>query len=382
MSSLQTFTKAGNRVAIIISELRPGGMERVVVHLASGLAEQGVPVLVICLQEMGTLSPELDRTGVRIIALESNNGKDFSALWKLRKELKQFRPSVINLHDYTSLPYAALANFLALRCPLTFSAHGLLYQGFESLQRRNSFFSRFLTSFSAVSDKVAKRHREYLNWSKSIQIIANGVPPICCNQEQRNQVRDELGCESGTHLFLAVGNPRPEKGFEDLIDAVALLRDRKEATCNFLVAVAGTLTESDYCKMLLRKVEELSLQKHFKLLDYRQDTTALYSAADSFVLSSRSEGLPMVILEAMMAELPVITTSVGGIPDAVGDVASMVDPQQPEELSNAMMHLMVDNSFHNQLAKSGKEHVEKNFGVGRMVDAYVEWYSQVSGVLP
>ncbi len=367
------------RVAIVLSELRPGGMERVVVHLAAGLSKRGVPVLVVCLQNPGVLAPELNGNGVRVVALESYSGKDLSALWKLSKELRQFHPSVINIHDYASLPYVALANILALHRPIVFTAHGLLYEGFENLQRRNRFFSRFLTAFSAVSDKVANRHKEYLGWTKPVQVIANGVPSICRNLEQRNQVRDELGCRPGTHLFLAVGNPRPEKGFENLIEAVALLRDRFESVDNFVVAVAGTLTESDYCRMLLRKVDELGLQKSFKFLGFRQDTAALYSAADSFVLSSRSEGLPMVILEAMMAGLPVIATRVGGIPDAVGDVALMVDAKQPEQLADAMERFLSDASCCDALAKKGKDHVEQKFGVDRMVDEYIDWYERVSG---
>ena len=369
------------RVVLLLSELRPGGMERVVLHLATGLAKRGVSVLVLCLQNSGVLAPELDGVGVRVVALESHSGKDLLALWKLSKELRQFQPSVINVHDYASLPYVVLANIFSLRRPLVFTAHGLLYEGFENLQRRNRFFSRFLTSFAAVSDKVANRHKEYLGWLEPVQIINNGVPSICCNQKLRNQVRGEFGCRSDTHLFLAVGNPRPEKGFEDLIDAVAILCDHFEFVDNFVVAVAGTLTESDYCRMLLRKVDELGLQKHFKFLGFRQDTVALYSAADTFVLSSRSEGLPLVILEAMMAGLPVIATRVGGVPDAVGDVALMVEPKQPESLASAMEQMMNDKSCRDHLAETGKDHVEQKFGIERMVGAYIDWYerARVSG---
>ena len=376
MSRRQSQVTADNRIALVISELRPGGMERLVVHLASGLAKQGATVLVICLQASGVLASELEGTGVRLIALESHGGKDLLSLWKLRNELKQFRPSVVNLHDYSSLPYVALANVLAVRCPLVFTAHGLLYAGFETLKRRHRFFSRFLTSISAVSEQVAKRHKEYLNWQKPVQIIANGVPQHNCDQSSRSRVRDELGCLPDTQLFLAVGNPRPEKGFEDLIECVALIRERKLSADNFMVVVAGSLTENQYCQMLLRRVEELNLQESFKFLGFCKDTTALYSAADVFILSSRSEGLPMVILEAMMAGLPVIATRVGGIQAAVGNVAAIVEPQQPEELANAMVQLMGEKIFRDQLAKAGKEHVLEFFGINRMVNEYMGWYTE------
>ncbi|MBB5346979.1 glycosyltransferase family 4 protein [Desulfoprunum benzoelyticum] len=364
---------ANLRLALILSELRPGGMERVVVHLARGLAARNIPVLVICLQGPGLLASEFEGTAVRLVALNSFSGKDLGAVWRLHRELSRFNPSVIHVHDYASLPYAAAANVLAGRKPLLFTAHGLLYEGFESLRSRNRFFVRFLTAFSAVSAKVAQRHREYLNWQKPIEVIANGVPAAPCDSANRERVRTEFGCNPGDFLFLAVGNPRPEKGFEDLIDAVALLPPGQDAR----VVVAGTLNESDYCRMLLLRIDERQVGDRCRFLGFRQDTATLYAAADAFVLSSRSEGLPMVILEAMMAGLPVVATRVGGIPDAVGEQTLLVDAAQPTQLATAMARLATEPVLAENLAAAGKAHVERAFGVERMVDEYVGWYGKV-----
>lgn len=363
------------RVAIVLAELRPGGMERVVVHLAEGLAERQVPVLVVCLQGAGLLSSEFDGTSVQLVALNSYSGKDLGAVWRLRRVLAQFGPSVINLHDYASLPYAAAANALSVRVPLLFTAHGLLYEGFEGLQRRNRLFARFLGAFSAVSEKVAQRHREYLQWRKPIAILPNGVPPAERTELMREAARRDLGCAPETLLFLAVGNPRPEKAFEDLIDAVALLPVEKDVR----VVVAGALAENDYCRMLLHRLEERQVRARFSFLGFRQDTAALYAAADVFVLSSRSEGLPMVILEAMMAGLPVVATRVGGIPDAVGVHALLVDAAQPAQLAAAMERLAGDPGLAAALATAGKAHATQAFGVERMVDDYIAWYKAVAG---
>jgi glycosyltransferase involved in cell wall biosynthesis len=365
---------AKQRVAIVVSELRPGGMERLVVHLATELSLRGFPVKIICLQSPGVLASLLIEQNIPVVALESHGSRDIFALWKLRKELKQFRTSLVHLHDYSSLPYAALANILSLRCSLLFTAHGLLYEGFENLQRRNRFFCHFIKSLSAVSNKVAARHKEYLNWSKPVHIIANGVPAVAVDKASCQIIRDELHCSDEIFLFLAVGNPRPEKGFEDLLEAAVTLRQHK---CKFLIAVAGTLTDSQYCRELFNKLDRLQLADNFKFLGFRDDTAALYCAADCFVLSSRSEGLPMVILEAMMAGLPVVATRVGGIPDAIGDNALLVDAQNPLQLAESMMYMMNDATVRNRLAAKGKEHVEKNFGVEPMVDEYLKWYQKV-----
>jgi glycosyltransferase involved in cell wall biosynthesis len=364
------------RVAIIVSELRPGGMERVVVHLAEELWRRNISVEVICLQGAGVLASLLKANNISVVSLESHGSRDIVALLQLRSELKRFGATIVNVHDYASLPYAALAGLGIGRRPLVFTAHGLLYEGFEPLQKRLRFFSRFIKVISAVSDKVAKRHQEYLAWEKPIQIIPNGVPEIAIDAESRRRVREELGCAADTHLFLAVGNPRPEKGFEDLLAAAALLLQRN---MKFFIAVAGTINESPYCRGLLDKMEQLRLATNCRFLGFRQDTAALYAAADSFVLSSRSEGLPMVILEAMTAGLPITATRVGGIADAVGDHALLVDARNREQLAEAMSRMIEDADLRLSLAEAGKMHARTYYGVERMVDQYLNWYLQVIG---
>ena len=78
-----------------------------------------------------------------------------------------------------------------------------------------------------------------------------------------------------------------------------------------------------------------------------------------------------------MAGLPVISTRVGGIPDAVGDNALLVDAQNPEQLATAMNHIMTDNELRHHLAEKAKRHVAAHYGVERMADQYIEWYWKV-----
>lgn len=345
-----------------------------VVHLAKGLSSRGIATMVVCLQNPGELAQELEGTGVHFEALRSLASKDISALWRLRILLRRFCPSVINVHDYVSTPYAVAANWLAHREPILFTAHGLLYEGFDKLRRRYRFFSRFFTRLTAVSETVADRHKAYLSWSGHVSVIRNGVPAIQRNARLCDAVRAELGIRPDVLLFLAVGNPRPEKGFEYLIDATAILRDMEERERDFVVAVAGKLIDSEYCRMLHCRVEERSVQDRFRFIGFRSDTTALYSAADVFVLSSRSEGLPMVILESMMAGLPVVATRVGGVPDAVKDRGLLVEAANSEQLAFAMGRILSEEGLADRLGRTGREHALSTYGVERMVDDYIACY--------
>ncbi len=87
----------------------------------------------------------------------------------------------------------------------------------------------------------------------------------------------------------------------------------------------------------------------------------------------------MVILEAMMAGLPVVSTRVGGIPDAVGDQVLLADAAQPTQLAQAMERLMAEPALAETLGSEGRAYVEKTFGVERMVDEYIEWYRDILG---
>jgi len=365
------------RIAFVITEMRPGGMERIVLHLAKSLVDRGNDVLVVCMERGGQLYPLLKQAGVFAVVINSTGSADVSGLYRLISALRSFEPSVVHLHDYSSLPYAAVANFFAGRNPLLFTAHGLLYEGFEPLQKRLRFFSRFLTSISAVSSKVAQRHKMYLAWKKEIPVISNGVPEVSIDPQNRCLVREELGIDEDTFLFLAVGNPRPEKAFEDLLDAAGLLRDQGY---NFYVAIAGTLTESDYCQNLLKQLDSMELQDHCLFLGFRDDTAALYAAADAFVLSSRSEGLPMVILEALMTGLPVISTRVGGIADAVGCIVELVDPCDPVQLSRAMNKALDEkNTGTAQISREERvKYIKDRFGLESMAEQYLKYYASIS----
>lgn len=370
--------KAVGRVAIVLSQLWRGGMERVVVHLASRLPFHGVEPLVICLQEEGPLAEELMLVGISVIALKSCHGRDFPALVRLARTLRRFRPDVVNVHDYSSLPYVAIAASIGSRCPIVFTAHGLLYQGFEKLRRRERFFSRWVSALVAVSEPVRARHTAYLDWRGKTHIIPNGVPDIVQSPADRRAVRQELGIAESEFVFLAVGNARPEKAFEDLIAAAAHLQANGGTSRTFSVLIAGQVVDDDYGRQL-RRISETSGVPGLRLLGYRSDVHRLYSAADAFVISSRSEGLPMVLLEAMTAGLPVIATRVGGIPSAVPpECGRLVDPQRPEELARAMQSfLTADRATLQSIGSAARNWAVQEYGVDRMVRQYVELYADL-----
>lgn len=363
------------RVAIVLTELRAGGMERVVMHLANSLAAQGVKPLVVCLGNEGVLAGEFDPKDIHVVALNSTRAYDVRGLWRLAQKLQRFKPDVINVHDYSSLPYVAVAGLLRPHCPIVFTAHGLLYHGFEDRARRYRFFSWRVSALTAVSPEVAKRHQAFLDWQGPVQLVPNGVPSIQSSPELRRQMRQALAVPEDEFVFLAVGNPRPEKAFEDLIAACSMVQ-RMTPKRRFSVWIAGSLREDDYCRNLQRQAAAAGVPG-LRLLGFRADVHQLYSAADALVVSSRSEGLPMVVLEAMTAGLPILSTAVGGIPDAVPqDCGRMVEPANPSNLANGMLEFLQLSKL-DRLAMGGaaRQYALQRFGLETMTSRYLEAFA-------
>jgi glycosyltransferase involved in cell wall biosynthesis len=261
------------------------------------------------------------------------------------------------------------------RCPIVFTAHGLLFGGFEPPRRRYRLFSRRVSRIVAVSEEVGNRHRDYLNWSDAIEVIANGVPARTLTKGTRERVRESLGIPLSGFVFLAVGNPRVEKAFEVLVAAADSVLQRNESDEVF-VLIAGKLSDNDYCRTLQQMVDDVG-QSNVRLLGYRPDVGDLYAATDAFVLSSRSEGLPMVILEAMMAGLPVVATRVGGIPQVLPpECGLLVAPDRENELADAMVHLLtMGREVRDEMSRFAAQWAFDNFSVRRMTDEYVKAYS-------
>ena len=367
-----------HRVALVLSELRAGGMERVVTHIARVLPRHGVEPLVICIEGAGQLADMLTDAGIRVAPLHSRKGGfDFRVILRLARRLREFDPSIINVHDYASMPYVMLARYLCPRRPVVFTAHGLLYNGFEKHRMRYTLSAKRLAGVTAVSPEVAARHAEHLRWPHAIDIVPNGVPEIDRSRDLRQKVRAELGISPDSTVFLAVGNVRPEKGFEDLLAAADLLRGTAGDTDFTVLVVGGTLNKA-YGDELLATQQSLGLEQTVRFLGFRDDTETLYSATDAFVLSSRSEGMPMVILEAMMASLPIVATRVGGVPKVVSaDTGLLCDAASPPQLCQAMGKLLGDRDLCRDMGRRGRQYAAANYGVEKMVSRYIETFDRV-----
>jgi glycosyltransferase involved in cell wall biosynthesis len=124
------------------------------------------------------------------------------------------------------------------------------------------------------------------------------------------------------------------------------------------------------------EIERLGIGDRVRLLGERRDVPELLGAADVFVLSSRSEGLPVSVLEAMVAGLPVVASRVGGVGELVEDEETglLVAPGNPDELSTALERVLGDRELRRRLGAAGRERVERHFDLESFRRAHLDLY--------
>jgi glycosyltransferase involved in cell wall biosynthesis len=358
-------------VALMLETDGPGGAEVMLLHLAEELRSRGHDVLPVGPDDgCGWLSGQLREHGFQPATFSLRRPLDWRCLRGLVELLYSRRVDVVHSHEFTMAVYgAAAARRLGKRHVITM--HGGRY--FATRWRRRvamRWAVRRSDALVAVSGATAADLRQTLGLaSTAVTVIPNGVP---FREGEREHVRQELGVAPNELLFVSVGNLYPVKGHMLLLKALASLhRSGRERPWRLAIAGRG---EEEGPLRAYAAAEGLDGRVH--LLGYRQDIPDILAAADLFVMPSLSEGLPLALVEAMSAGLPVVASEVGGIPEVVehDHEALLVPAGEPEALAAALSRLMHDDAAREALGAAARRRALSDFGVRAMGDAYERLY--------
>jgi glycosyltransferase involved in cell wall biosynthesis len=198
---------------------------------------------------------------------------------------------------------------------------------------------------------------------EKVRVIQNGLDvalfPTAATRATRRRV-------------IVVANLRPEKGYDVLVDAAAVVLQQ------FPDARFECIGTGPELAAIEARMAERGVRQAFALLGQRDDVPARLTQADIFVLPSRTESLPNSMLEAMAAGLPVIASAVGGIPEIVDDGRTgLLSPAgDAPALAERLLRVMSDAALGNQLARAARQEAEGRFSFNRMVAAFDSLYSR------
>lgn len=352
-------TEPRRKLLFFIWALEVGGAERLLAKLVQRMPRERFDMKIVCLARRGAWAAEVEAHGIPVHCLDKRTGLDPTILFRLLALLRREKPDLVNTHLWTADVWARLAAIL-MRVPVIVTEQNVdvWKKWYHRLIDRLLF--RRTDAVICVSGKVAEFYRARGVPKDKLHVIPNAVDLSMFDADRRPGSPPEQMVEPGVFSFICAARLHPQKAHGVLLRAVRLLMSAGSRPFMVLLAGEGPLRPD-----LERQVAAEGLSGHVHFLGLRQDLPSLLQQCDAFVLPSLYEGLPLAILEAMAAGLPIVATDVGGNADLVehGRNGFLVPPNDPQALARAMAALIDDGGLARAMGAEGRQRVARDYSI-------------------
>jgi glycosyltransferase involved in cell wall biosynthesis len=353
------------RVAHVAFGLDVGGQEKLLVEFARCANRAHFDLQFISLGLRGMLADDIEALDWPVTALGVPSGLRPRLIAMLARLFRRWRPSVVHTHDQRALFYAGPAAWLTRVPMIVHTRHG---RDIHATPRQAAIFrrlSRLVSRFVCVSAEVAELSRAQGIAGSGLRIILNGI----------DTTRFGFRGPDPAGPIVTVARLSPEKDVANLVRATAMAA-RRVAELRVEVAGGGPCLED-----VKRLAAELGVGDRITFLGEIRDVPAVLTRARMFVLPSRSEGIPLTVLEAMACGVPVVATRVGGLPEVVEDGVTgvLVSAADPAALADTMVEMWNDPDGRVRMGRAARRRAEECFDVRRMVAQYEALYRERIG---
>jgi len=367
-------TAARTRVVYLAHAFMVGGAEEMVLNLVRHLPPKFEP-MVCCINQAGPIGEEIRHTGTPVAVLGLNPG--LRRPWDvggIRRYLRDTRPQIVHTFLLTASIYGRLAAILE-RVPIVIGTEVNIY---ERKRRRHVLAERLLMKRTDCVVASARSVRDfYLRQvhadPSKVEVIYNAVDFAQAQPaKSKIDVRRELGVPADALVAGVIARLTEQKGHRFLFDALAA--SPQLSRLHLLVVGGGELHDT-----LVRQADARRLSGRVHFLGPRRDLGDLLAAMDMFVMPSLWEGLPLSMVLAMGAGLPVIATAVAGIPEVVEDgrTGLLVPPGDVAALASALTRLATDAPARERMGSAARAAVIPRFNVERYVESIVRLYDRL-----
>ena len=358
------------RILELINRLGLGGAERMLATLAFALQDRGHSVHIICLREFADAPvprESFEAAGVSLWELKKTDGFSFSVLRSIADYCRSEEISVIHAHTHQVNHYAVGAALLAGVPVVVNTIHGISALNMQWWAKGLFRASCMLTDrVVGVCDevKVAAQERLALPASKT-EVIYNGIQP-------HEYLSIAPRRADGRFVFGTAGRLAAVKNQRSMIEAFAMVYQR-HPHCRLEILGSGELQQE-----LELLAEELGVRDAVLFRGFSCEVSAFLAGIDCFVLSSRSEGLPMALLEAMAAAVPVVTTAVGGVTEVVEEAQCgwLCRPDDSATLADTML-CAIHAADRLERGMRGRASVLRRYTEAVMAESYIELFSRM-----
>ena len=377
------------RVVRIITRLNVGGsgMHAILIqHHGTGR----FPSLLVAGREESTEGNLLEMAaerGIEPVLIDEmlrpiHPGRDLLALWKIIRLLRRLRPQVVETHTAKAGILGRVAAWITGVPVIIHVFHGHVFYGYFSntVSKVILMVERFLARLSTRIVMVSEQGRDELIKfrvapAEKVEYIPLGLEldAFAASGQYRGRLRSELGLGPDDLTVGIIGRLTPIKAHKDFFKAAKMVSELIPKVY-FLVVGDGELRGE-----VEEEAEQLDLKDKILFLGWRTDLDRIYADLDLVVLSSHNEGMPMTVIEAMVAGAPVVATRVGGVPTLVADGIDgiLIEPGDVEAMAKGMLHLLTDNARRKEMVLKGKRKMLETYHVSNVVETYESLYEHL-----
>ncbi len=366
------------RVAHLIYSQLIGGSEMLAANICANLdREYFDPIILFLYKQSGQMPEVLKRLGVEYATIGCSRFSKFFLKYLIEFKLNKLGVDVLHIHHLTfyNQSYDGVQRSRVKGVVLT--EHSI-YTLLKSTILQNSLQKAVHNAsyFTTVSDEI----KEYCVSTSGaegdkIQVILNGVDTNLFRPRSTIFLKQAIPALSSWQgkIAITVGRLHEAKDHQTMIRAIKLLLTGGGELQLVIVGEGNLLGE------LERTIESLGLKHYVHLLGARTDVANLLPEADLFLLSSQTEGLPMVLLEAMSCGLPIVSSDVGGIPEVVQDGVNglLTAPENPQLFADTIQSLLNSDDLMEVMGKCNREKIKQEFSIKETTKYYSDMYMQI-----
>lgn len=366
------------RIFQLISSFGFFGAERVVLELSKELSLLGLKLYVGVFRNRQNPHTEVadraEELGLKNEVFPCNGRFDPRAMLQIREFIRGKGIDFIHCHGYKANFYGLMATVFT-NTPRITTCHNWIGTGFKmkSYERLDKIILRSFKVVIAVSDEIKKEILDSQIPKSKVSVINNGIDLSKFNGVQNINIRQEFKIDPHCKVIGTIGRLSKEKGH------IYFLQAAKEVLKRFpkviiLIVGSGSLKEE-----LEDQAKAIGLEDKVVFTGFRKDIPEIFSSMDVFVLPSLMEGLPMVLLEAMAAQKPIIATEVGEIPKILeqGELGVLVKPKDVRGLADAIISVLRGDNEVSGITRNLFNTVRDNYSSQKMAEKYVKVYQEV-----
>jgi glycosyltransferase involved in cell wall biosynthesis len=351
------------KIAHVVDSMDMGGAETLVAQMCRLQREQGHDPYIYALTGLGALGEQMLAEG---FAIQPNVGRHLSnAARHFFHIFKNSRPNVVHLHNPTPTIYAAVpARLAGVRCIVS-TRHSLVAKPRRLAEElKYAIAASCCNSVVGICDATAKNLREiHTVPSRKIVRVYNGAAAL-------PRVSEDRWPPKTSFTLLYVGRLAPVKNHTLLLNAFRVAHSSLPCLRLWLVG------DGDERERLEELASEFGIAEEVTFWGQQLEVAPFFSAADAFIMSSKSEGLPLSLLEAFSLGLPAIVTDVGGMAEVVrlARAGFTVSPSDPAEMAAAILRLAGSTNERKECSENAQATFQSRFTLPIMADAYMELY--------